>query len=380
MERVKAYLGKICLICVICAGMVMGLLPVAVSAQAQVDWDAAMAAPAASVWAYANRLLIKTADSRLLLCQTDTRSCRQYTPPTQTQLSLSSEYVSARDAQGSYLLDEQSGEWKAVNLLLDASQRVASPQILGARSQNRWSGGYGYLFSEYYSLWYSGENRGINLSLTSIPTRITMAAPSWDGRCVWFLVGNQLAKTAVPTRRSAILLPWNRPGILLKAIAPAPSGVWVATNFGTLLLNNAEDHPVFVKAIVDSPLDVRMSSTQERFLALVEKWQGTPYQWGAQSCQVSADCSGFVTGVYYELGISLPRSSQAIGQWSGAQTVTDELRIGDMLVMPGHVALYMGNGLTTETRTSIGVAWGSVYGRSNVMVKRVLLKESGEGR
>lgn len=359
----------------LCAVMAPGMISAAASAQSNVDWDAAMASPSSSVVAYANRLLITTIDGRLLLCQTDARSCRQYTLPQKGLLSITGETVIARDALSSSRLDETSGEWLPITASTVADDAERPDVSLSARSQSRWRNGYGFLLPEYYSLWHSEERRWINLSLPNVPTRITAATPSWDGRCVWFLVGNQLAKIAVSSRKSAIFLPWNAVGISLKAIAAAPSGVWVATNFGTLLLNNAENHPVFVKASIDSPLDVRLPNTQERLVALVEKWQGTPYQYGAQQCQVSTDCSGFITGVYSELGVKLPRSSQSIGQWSGAQTVTDELQPADLLVSPGHVAMYMGNGLTVEASISRGVCWGTVFGRSAVTVKRILPRE-----
>ncbi|MHB1461695.1 MAG: C40 family peptidase [Armatimonadota bacterium] len=364
MGRVTAYLLHR-LILILCAVV---MIPITASAQSTIDWDAAMASPSSSVCAYAHRLLIKSADGRLLLCQTNTRSCREYTPPVSGELSISGEGVLARHGQSSLVLNEQSGEW----LPSTAASDPIELKMPTARSVSRWSGGYGCLFTDYFSLWFSASKRWSNLALPGITPRISAAVPSWDGNCVWFLAGNQLAVTELSSRRSSLLLPWNTPGISLKAIAPAPSGVWVASNYGTMLLGNNQNHPVFVKARMDSPLDTRMDSTQERLVALVEKWQGTPYLYGAQKCQVSTDCSGFVGGVYAELGIPLPRSSQAIGQYSALPTVTDELQIGDLLVTPGHVAMYMGNGLTVEASVSRGVTWGTVSGRSGVVVKRVL--------
>ncbi len=364
MGRITAFL-LYRLILVLCA---VAMFPITASAQSTVDWDAAMARPSNSVWAYAHRLLIKTADGRLLLCQTDTRSCREYAPPAIGELSLAGDSVLARDGRSTLALNEQTGEWQPSTLTNDPKE----PKLPAARSVSRWAGGYGGLFADYFSLWFSASQSWSNLALPDFTSRITAAVPSWDGSCVWFLARNQLAVTELASRRSTLLLPWNTPGISLKAIAPAPSGVWVASNYGTMLLDNRQTHPVFVRARMDNPLDTRMDSTQERLVALVEKWQGTPYLYGAQKCQVSTDCSGFVGGVYAELGIKLPRSSQAIGQYSALPTITDELQIGDLLVTPGHVAMYMGNGLTVEASVSRGVTWGTVSGRSGVVVKRVL--------
>ena len=331
----------------------------------------AMATPAYTIRSYANKLVIQTADGRLLVCHTDTKSCQQYTLPSASKVTVSDDTISAVSGLSAFKLDEQSGEW-VVNPAPTSNAVPAKNNQ--AKFQEVWKEGYGELLPDYYSLWFANEHRWVNLALPKLPPKVTAAVPSWDGRCIWILAGNQLMKISVATRKAAILLPWNASGVSLKGISPAPNGIWVASSAGIMLVDNAEDHPVFVKAKLDSELDGYLTESEEKLVALVEKWQGTPYQYGAQSCQVSTDCSGFVTSVYQEMGFKLPRSSQLIGKADALPTVTDELQIGDLLVMPGHVAMYMGNGLTVEASSSRGVTWGTVYGRVGVTVKRVMPK------
>ena len=57
------------------------------------------------------------------------------------------------------------------------------------------------------------------------------------------------------------------------------------------------------------------------------------------------DCSGFVSYVYAQLGISLPRSSGAY--YNVGVRVTDP-QPGDIIVSPGHVGIYAGPNLQID--------------------------------
>ena len=71
---------------------------------------------------------------------------------------------------------------------------------------------------------------------------------------------------------------------------------------------------------------------------------GNPYVWAGNSLTNGVDCSGFVHEVYAHFGISTPRYSQAFK--SVGQAVSfDNIQPGDVVVYPGHVAIYAGGGL-----------------------------------
>ena len=78
---------------------------------------------------------------------------------------------------------------------------------------------------------------------------------------------------------------------------------------------------------------------------------GNPYVWGGTSLTNGVDCSGFVHEVYAHFGISTPRYSQAFK--SVGQAVSfDNIQPGDVVVYPGHVAIYAGGGVIVEAQST----------------------------
>lgn len=81
------------------------------------------------------------------------------------------------------------------------------------------------------------------------------------------------------------------------------------------------------------------------------KFVGNPYVWGGNSLTNGVDCSGFVHEVYAHFGISTPRYSQAFK--SVGQAVSfDNIQPGDVVVYPGHVAIYAGGGVIVEAQST----------------------------
>lgn len=78
---------------------------------------------------------------------------------------------------------------------------------------------------------------------------------------------------------------------------------------------------------------------------------GNPYVWAGNSLTNGVDCSGFVHEVYEHFGISTPRYSQAFK--SVGQAVSfDNIQPGDVVVYPGHVAIYAGGGVIVEAQST----------------------------
>ena len=96
-----------------------------------------------------------------------------------------------------------------------------------------------------------------------------------------------------------------------------------------------------------SPNDIGMANAVLfRAMSLV----GTPYRYGGNNPQSGFDCSGLVGYVFRDAaGISLPRTSAAIGDLDASNIRLRNLASGDLVLFAAnrqisHVGIYVGNG------------------------------------
>jgi cell wall-associated NlpC family hydrolase len=77
---------------------------------------------------------------------------------------------------------------------------------------------------------------------------------------------------------------------------------------------------------------------------------GKPYAWGADG-PGSYDCSGLTMAAWRAAGISMPHSAR--GQYDTFPKVPlSDLAPGDLIYYPGHVALYVGDGMVVHAPTT----------------------------
>lgn len=97
---------------------------------------------------------------------------------------------------------------------------------------------------------------------------------------------------------------------------------------------------------------------------------GNPYRYGGTSLTNGSDCSGFVYSIYKHFGVDLPR----VGQSSVGKAVSyKNVKKGDILIYPGHVAIYAGNGKAIHAvNERLGIRITSVgYTGSVIAVRRI---------
>jgi len=100
---------------------------------------------------------------------------------------------------------------------------------------------------------------------------------------------------------------------------------------------------------VANSADVAQAIAGSSIIAEASKYVGYPYVSGGSSPDTGFDCSGFVSYVYAQFGISLPRSS---GAYYNIGTRVDTPQPGDIIVTPGHVGIYAGPNLQIDAPTS----------------------------
>jgi cell wall-associated NlpC family hydrolase len=80
----------------------------------------------------------------------------------------------------------------------------------------------------------------------------------------------------------------------------------------------------------------------DQVAAVAQQYQGVPYRYGGADPS-GFDCSGLVMYVYAQFGIRLPHSASGIAA-AGTRIATAAAVPGDIVVLPGHVGIYLGNG------------------------------------
>lgn len=92
------------------------------------------------------------------------------------------------------------------------------------------------------------------------------------------------------------------------------------------------------------------------------KYLGVQYRWGGKAgCGV--DCSGLVSNVYMQNGVLIYRNARIMPGWPVRQIPREAMQPGDTLYFPGHIALYLGDGMyihSTGAAASGGVVYNSL--------------------
>jgi NlpC/P60 family len=125
------------------------------------------------------------------------------------------------------------------------------------------------------------------------------------------------------------------------------------------------------------------AAEKENIVDYAKKFIGVPYKWGGTTPK-GFDCSGFLTYVFKEYSVQLPRTS--VDQFSKGESVDrDSLVPGDLVFFntnkkgPSHVGMYIGNNEFIHASSGKGVTISnldmSYYKTKYIGAKRYLKPE-----
>ena len=90
-------------------------------------------------------------------------------------------------------------------------------------------------------------------------------------------------------------------------------------------------------------LAVEEETFRERIKESALEYMGTQYRWGGKSSQ-GIDCSGLTFMSYLNSGLLIYRDASIREEFPVSPVKQEDLKTGDLIFFPGHVALYLGNG------------------------------------
>lgn len=134
-----------------------------------------------------------------------------------------------------------------------------------------------------------------------------------------------------------------------------------------------------------SELSAEQTTAREKLIMEIIKYLDTPYKYGGSTLN-GIDCSAFTQSVYQDaLNINLNRTAR--DQFTQGKVISkDELQFGDLVffntrrrVRPGHVGIYIGEGLFAHASSNGGVMISSLdedYYSKRFMGARRVVDES----
>jgi hypothetical protein len=155
-----------------------------------------------------------------------------------------------------------------------------------------------------------------------------------DGYVGWLPANALVPPRAAPTHRVAALRTLAFPGasIKLPPVGAPPLGSCVS------VMREQDRFAVTSAGFIPRNHLAPMNEHESDFVSVAERFLGTPYLWGGKTNH-GLDCSGLVQISLQASGVPCPRDSDMQEQTLGREIDIGQVRRGDLVFWPGHVAI-----------------------------------------
>lgn len=137
----------------------------------------------------------------------------------------------------------------------------------------------------------------------------------------------------------------------------------------------------FLDEYYENPVELPEEALRRRLAETAKLYVGTHYRWGGKS-PLGIDCSGLVSTAYLLNGIIIHRDASMKEGFPIRPIAREELKMGDLMFFPGHVAMYLENGdyiHSTGRAGSDGVVFNSLNPASPIYRKDLDEKMTAAG-
>jgi cell wall-associated NlpC family hydrolase len=151
----------------------------------------------------------------------------------------------------------------------------------------------------------------------------------------WLSANALMPAGAAPTHKVSALrtLAFAAPDIKLPPLAGLPLGARVA-----IVRQNERFAVTATGWHIPQAHLVPLDTNEPDFVAVAEKFLGAPYLWGGKTA-LGLDCSGLLQVALQAAGLACPRDSDMQESALGKPVTLAELKRGDLVFWPGHVAI-----------------------------------------
>lgn len=126
------------------------------------------------------------------------------------------------------------------------------------------------------------------------------------------------------------------------------------------------------KGVFSQIPEQRKITDEEQFrhdvMETAKSYLGVQYRWGGR-CTAGIDCSGLTSQSYMLNGILIWRDAQIVDDFPVHEISKEQLKPGDLMYFPGHIAMYLGNGEYIHSTGKVGsggVVINSIHPKSPV--------------